>query len=292
MRERRTIATLLAALVCAGACGKVKQPSPSGAGGAGGASPILVTVSGAAAPHPLDAALGADADFSQLRVSIVDPSEVILDPSAKLGSMVLDTSMSNCDQAVGCQWTLSGIDISKQNLGLVGMLEDLRVGDARLWVKTGTGMGTAMDLEAVRAAPAPITGRRAFVVSRALEAKLAAFVSAALNETFAAGDLETRGFLIGHVVDKLSSAPTPAGVAGATVSATGQLKIIYPDATFTAAGTATSESGIFLMVPLEAKTVITMFDVVMPPGDRRTWTPHLAGSNPNNAFVIILPADE
>jgi hypothetical protein len=31
---------------------------------------------------------------------------------------------------------------------------------------------------------------------------------------------------------------------------------------------------------------------VPPTGDTRTWEKHLAGSNPDNAFVIIMQADE
>ena len=38
--------------------------------------------------------------------------------------------------------------------------------------------------------------------------------------------------------------------------------------------------------------VVTMWDVVPPTGDTRTWAAHLAGSNPSNAFVIIMPANE
>jgi hypothetical protein len=300
------------AFVLGGACGKLKPADTSGAAGSTGAAgtgvagsgaagtgaggttgKVLVTVSGAAAPHPLNDALMASADFSMLKVAIADPAATIVDPNAApLGSMALDTSTGNCDATLGCKWSLSGIDITHQTLGLVGTLEDTRTGDARLWVKTGTGMGTAADVAAVIAAPAPITMRRAFIVSRKLEATLGKFVGTVLNQTFNPGDLEVRGFLIGHVVDKLSSAPMPAGVAGATVAATGDFDVIYPNADFSGKGAATAASGIFLMVPHTAMPVVTMWDVVPPTGDTRTWTKHLAGANPNNAFIIIMPADE
>jgi hypothetical protein len=307
MRERRStlilVATILPVVFLAGACGKLKPADTSGAaggdgtagtsGGAGTNGSVHVNISGAAAPHPLNAALGASDDFSMLKVSIVDPSAVIIDANAPpLGSMPLDTSAGNCDATTGCKWSLAGVDITNQMLGLVGTLEDQRTGDARLWVKTGTGMGTAADLAAVRAAPAPITDRRAFAVSRKLEAVLGKFVAKALNITLAAGDLEARGFLIGHVVDKLSSAPTPAGVAGAKVAAMGPFDVIYPNADFSGTGTTTSASGIFLMVPRAAAPVVAMWDVVPPMGDTRVWEMHIAGSNPNNAFVIIMPANE
>lgn len=310
MREARPlltiVITLAAAAVFAGACGKLK-PSETNAGaagttgaagtdggaGTGGSALVHVTVSGTAAPHPLNHALDADEDFTMLKVSIVDPAATILDPNAApLGSMTLDTSTSNCTDALGCAWTLPGVDITKQNLGLVGSLEDARTGTARLWVKTGTGMGSKADLDAVRANPAPIKDRRAFAVSRKLEAKLSAFVGMALNQTFGAGDLETRGFLIGHVVGKLSEGPTPAGVAGAKVAATGMFKVLYPNDTFTKTGETTSSSGIFIMVPNKAEPVVATWDVVPPSGDTRTWNMYLAGSNPGTAFVIILPANE
>jgi len=44
-------------------------------------------------------------------------------------------------------------------------------------------------------------------------------------------------------------------------------------------------------VPKAAAPIVTMWDVVPPAGDTRTWAPHLAGANPANAFVIIMPAN-
>lgn len=305
--------TLLAFAFALGACGKTKADNAdaSGAAGSGGAGSggsggggtggrALVTVSGTLAPHPLNAALGATADFSQLKVGIVDPTTVLTQPTAPpLGSMTVDTSAANCDAATGCKFSLTGIDLTNITLGLVGTLEDLRTGDARLWVKTGTGMGTGAFITEEKRTRAPITDRRGFIVSRALEAKLVAYVNKVQATTLNPGDLEARGFLIGHVVGKLSEGPTPAGVAGATVvpgcaaAATGcAFDLIYPNADFTAKGAATSASGIFLVIPKTAASVVTTWDVVPPTGDTRTWPQHLAGANPNNAFVIILPANE
>jgi hypothetical protein len=269
----------------------------SGGAGTGGGR-TLVTISGTAAPHPLNAALGASEDFSQLKVSIVDPAVVLTNPNAPpAASMTLDMSDGNCDATAGCKWSLSGVDITNITLGLVGTLEDKRADSARVWLKTGTGMGTGNFLKAVRMAPAPITDRRAFAVSRKLEAKLVAFVDKVLGLTLAAGDLETRGFLIGHVVGKLSEGhPDPEGVAGATVVPGGTsattFDLIYPNADFSGKGTATAAGGIFLMIPKAEASIVTTWDVVPPAGDTRTWPQHLAGSNPGNAFVIILPANE
>ncbi len=46
-------------------------------------------------------------------------------------------------------------------------------------------------------------------------------------------------------------------------------------------------------VPFEpAAPVVTMWNVVPPTADTRRWASHIAGSNPSNAFVIIMPANE
>jgi hypothetical protein len=281
------------------ACGQNKPMSgpgggAAGAGGAGG-GPAFVTISGTAMPHPLNAMLAAGDDFSMLKVAIVNPSAVLVDPTAlPLGSMTLDTTAGNCAGITGCAWSLSAVDITNLSLGLVGTLEDLRTDSTRAWVKTGTGMGTGAFLTEEKKTRAPITMRRAFVVSRKLEAKLAAFVGTALGTTLNTGELETRGFLIGHVVGKLSEAPEPAGVAGATVMpvAPGPFDVIYPNATFSATGDATAASGIFLVVPKTAAPFVASWTVVPPAGETRTWDAFLAGSNPDNAFIIILPANE
>jgi hypothetical protein len=310
MSARRALASVFTVLLAStGACGRLKPANAdvdgaagssaagtSGAAGAGGS--LLLTVSGTAAPHPLNKLLlGEDEPFSMLQVSIVDPSAVIIDPNAPpLGSMTLDTTTAgNCDPTLGCMWSITGVDLSNPNLlGLVGEIQDLRTGDggsARVWVTTGTGMGSMADLAAVRAAPAPITGRRAFAVSYKLEAKLGAFLGPALNTTFNPGDLAARGFLIGHVTGTLpTDGSMPAPVAGATVTTptTSGFDVVYPNADFSGKGTSTSSSGIFLMVPRTAGAVVTSWQVVPPMGDTRTWPPYLAGSNPNNAFIIIL----
>jgi hypothetical protein len=244
-----------------------------------------------AATTEAGAPAATNADFSMLKVAIVDPTAVITNPNATpLASTTLDTSAANCTSA-GCAFSLTGVDITNQTLGLVGTLEDKRTGDARLWVKTGTGMGTKAFVDAAKAAKAPIMDRRAFIVSRKLEAKLVTFVNGALGTTLAAGDLEARGFLIGHVLDKLSTATTPAVMAQGT-----NLDVIYPNATFTGKGTVTSASGIFLMVPKlvngVAQPVVTSWMVNPPAGDTRAWEPHLAGTNPGNAYVLIMPANE
>jgi hypothetical protein len=286
------------------ACGQSKKNATdggtgaAGTGGGGTGGRTLVTISGSAAPHPLNAQLGADDEFSMMEVAVVNPATVITQPNAPpLTAMALDTTASNCDATLGCQFSLSGVDITKVTLGLVGTLEDQRTADARRWVKTGTGMGTGAFLDEVRRMPAPITGRRAFAVSRKLEAKLVAFVNKALGTTLADGELEARGFLIGHVVGKLSEGtPDPAGVAGVTVVAGGTAEsafdVIYPNADFTGKLDKTAASGIFLMVPKAAAPIVTTWDVVAPSTETRSWAQHLAGSNPDNAFVIIIPANE
>ncbi|HSZ84115.1 MAG TPA: hypothetical protein VLA14_17645 [Polyangia bacterium] len=303
-KKRLALARLAFALggatfaLAGGACGKLKPAEGADASTTSDASTgrTIVTISGTAAPLPLNALVVppiSPADFSMLEVAIVDPQAVLADPAAApLGSMTLDTTTTNCDATLGCAWSLPGVDITDQKLGLVGTLADLRTGAAREWVKTGTGLGSAADVQAVIAAPAPITDRRAFIVSLKLEALLGAFVGKALGQTFNPGDLETRGFLIGYVVGKPSEGTFPPPIAGATVSATGAFDVIYPNADFSATGTATSTSGVFLMVPKMAASVVATWTVNPPATETRTWNQYLAGANPGNAFIIILAANE
>ena len=59
----------------------------------------------------------------------------------------------------GGAFSLTGVDITNQTLGLVGTLEDKRTGAARVWVKTGTGMGTAAFIQGVKASKTPRAGQ-------------------------------------------------------------------------------------------------------------------------------------
>jgi hypothetical protein len=303
MRVPRHRALLVVALGALAACGKAKtSEDDGGAGGTGGTAGtggrVLVTVSGRVAPHPLNAKLGAGEDFSMLQVAIVDPLATLGDPTKPpLAAMPLDTAATNCDVAAGCAFSLIGVDITNQTLGLVGTVDDRRAADARVWVKTGTGLGTKEFLTEVRRAPAPITDRRGFAVSRKLQVKLAAFVATSLGVAMTPEELEARGYLIGHVVGMLSEGtPDPPPVAGATVTSPGTTtlpyELLYPNADFTMKLGATGPDGIFLVVPKEAKSFVTSWNIVRPAGDTREWETYLAGTNPGNAFVAILPAAE
>jgi hypothetical protein len=296
----RLAPTLLAIAVGAlvAACGKGK-PTDDATGTAGtGGGRVLVTVSGHVSPHPLAAKVGASEDFSMLQVAIVDPLATLADPTRPpLAQMSLDTQAVNCDAVAGCGFSLFGVDITNQTLGLVGSVDDQRPAGSQLWVKTGTGLATKETLEAVRQEPAPrapIQDRRGFAVSRKLQEKLAAFVGTALGTPLTGDELQSRGYLIGHVVGKLEGAADPLPVAGATVttSATGAVpfEVLYPNATFTAKASVTGPDGIFLVVPKAAMSVVTSWNVVPPEGDARTWDAALAGTSPGSAFVAILPA--
>src|SRR5262249_19842193 len=155
-RSTTLASAFVAALGVTSGCGKSKGSHADGAvavTGAAGSSVtnLHVTVSGTAAPLPLNAALGADDDFSQLKVAMVEPSAIIIDPSARpLGSMTLDTTPGNCAPP-GCKWALPGIDLSKPTLDrLLATVEDTRSSGARLWATTATGVTTKAELEAVR----------------------------------------------------------------------------------------------------------------------------------------------
>src|SRR5262245_57179482 len=111
MPPRRPQLALALVAVSTLACGKLKPADAEGAagtsgagteggagssgagtGGAGSGGRTLVTISGTVAPHPLNAALDASDAFTNLRVGIVDPSEVLVHPdAAPIAAMTVDT---------------------------------------------------------------------------------------------------------------------------------------------------------------------------------------------------------
>jgi hypothetical protein len=255
---------------------------------------VKVTVSGVAAPHPLTP---PGADFTMLTVSVVDPVIVLANPNATpLAGGPLDTS--NCSPTTGCPWSFDNVDITTISIGLVGILDDARTpASSRLWLKTGTGAGSAASINAVIANPMPITGRQLFAVSKATEASIAAGASAALSDpAIVAGSLETRGFMIGTVLGSLNGTAAPAPVAGAVVSNLDtlmRLAILYPNATFDGFGTATAAHGTFFVLPKAATTssVVTDWNVTPPVGSALTWPTYKAGTSPGTAFVLLMPAN-
>jgi hypothetical protein len=262
--------------------------------------PPLVTISGTAAPHLLAAALEAPTptDFSQLVVAVVDPTIVLANPAAPpLKGGPLDTSAGNCG-AAGCAWSFDNVDISTISLGLVGILDDTRTPAAsRLWLKTGTGAGAIDLINMVKMSRQPLTDRRLFAVSKVMEGKLAAFSALAIPDTtIAPGVLETRGFMIGTVVGKLSAGPSPVPVAGAVITTSDtRITILYPSADFMSNGTSTANHGTFLVVPKPATpqtSVVAGWSVTPPAGDGRTWPSLMAGTTPGTCFVILFAANE
>jgi len=268
-----------------------------GGGDAADAGPALVTVSGTAAPHPLTKALDPTNDFTMINVAVVDPAIVIANPTAApLQGGPLDTSAGNCMGANGCLWSFDNVNISSISLGLVGILDDART-SGRLWVKTGTGAGSAATINMFKMTRAPITNVPLFAVSTATEAKLAMFAAGVLttDTTLMPGALTARGFMIGTVVSKLSEGAKP--IAGATVT-TGdtRVNIIYPNADFSGVGQSTAAPhGSFLVVPKPVATqtaIVATWTVTPPSGDTRTWPMLTAGSTPGTAFVILFAANE
>jgi hypothetical protein len=258
-----------------------------------GVDAAKVTVSGIAAPHPFTT--NPASDFSQLKVSIVDPVTVIANPNAPgLADRTLDTSAGNC--AAGCAWSFDNVDISNISLGLVGIIDDMRT-TGRLWVKTGTGAGASDFIAMIKASRAPITGVRLFAVSEATEAAMAAFAAKAIptDTTIVTGELEKRGFMLGTIVSKLSEGAMP--VAGATITTSDtRTTILYPSADFMTNGTSTASHGTFLVVPKLASaspnSIVATWTVGKPAGDTHTWTPLTAGTSPGTAFVLLFAATE
>ncbi len=289
-----------------GACSSSSGPPADGGtgGGDGGqdvaadAGPALVTVSGTASPHPLTPLLETPTptDFSMMAVAVVDPSVVLANAAAPpLKGGPLDTSPANCP-AGACAWSFDNVDITNISLGLVGIVQDTRTTNP-LWVKTGTGAGSADFLTMIRMTRQPITGRILYAVSKATEGKLAAFSALVIPDTtIVAGTLETRGFMIGTVVGKVSAGAAPVAGAVITTSAANlaRASIVYPNADFTGVGTSTAAHGTFLVVPKPVTpqtSIVGTWSVTPPTGDTNTWTPLTAGTTPGTAFVILFAAN-
>jgi hypothetical protein len=266
-----------------------------GGGDAADAGPALVTVSGTAAPHPLAKALDPNAvtNFNMINVAVVDPAIVIANPTAPpLQGGALDTSAGNCSATAGCAWSFDNVNISGISLGLVGILDDART-TGRLWVKTGTGAGSAATINMFKQTRAPITNVPLFAVSVATEGALSMFAAAALQDTtITPGTLTARGFMIGTVVSSVAS-PTP--VMGATITTSDtRVSILYPSDNFMSAGTSTASHGSFLVVPkpvANPTAIVATWTVTPPSGDTRTWPMLTAGSTPGTAFVILFAAN-
>jgi hypothetical protein len=263
-----------------------------GAGGGGGmAAATKVTVTGVAAPHPLTMPLMATADFSNMAIAIVDPV-VFLAKMTTLAQGPLDTTAGNC-QMGACAWSLMNVDVSNLVLGLVAIVDDLRPAGMKQWVRTGTGIGTPDEVTAMTK-NGTLGDRRAFAVSKMLEAKLAAFVSAVSGTMLSAADLEARGFMIGTVVGKLSDGAKPVAGAKVTPMAADKVDVYYPNDTFMGKQDTTGATGTVIVVPKAAMPapVVTTWPVTPPSGDPRAWPLHSAGTQPGAAFILIFAAKE
>jgi hypothetical protein len=306
--------TVLGVALLAGACSSSSSGTHNdGAAGSDGsgdtAGGAKITVSGVASVHPL-AALAPPTTLvgASLVVAAIDPARASASgPPTPLAAMALDTSSGNCANgaAMACGFSLSNVDISTLSLGLVGLISEPPGSDGgtdggagHQWVSTGTGIASEASVTQHIASKAPLTGTQLFAVSVPLENKLVDFVNAVNGNTaIAHGGLEARGFMIGQVLGRISEGAAP--VAGATVSigtTASQMDIIYPNDTFSGAGTSTNSSGVFLGIPHGPTMVVASFTVTGPAGGvdggTLTWAGGLAGSNPNSAFIIIFAADE
>jgi hypothetical protein len=312
MTKSRT-AVLAGLIALTGACGSTKSSGGMDAGS--DVTPAInVAVSGTASPHPLTLALDPTADFSMLTVAVVDPT-ADLGGKPPLVSAPIDPA--NCigptdggagdgaagDAAAGsagpvCTWSFPSVDISMIQLGLVGRIDDQRTTNPA-WVKTGTGAGTGAFIAMERTTKAPITNRQLFVLSKGTQNALATLASAVLTQTDAGAalsgdDMQARGWMLGHIVGKLSEGAPP--LAGATVSVPGGVfDIIYPNDTFSGAQASTNSQGIFLAVPKAAATPqphVAQWTVGKPAGSTLTWQNYTSGTEPGAAFVLIFLADE
>lgn len=255
-------------------------------------SRTLVTISGNLVSHPLN---GSSVDFTELQILVANPATLILSPdSPPLAKGAL--SAAECSATL-CSWSLLNVDITDATSGLLAGVVDSRATPA--WFPTYTGIASARTVVASQVAAAPITD----TVASALTVEAVQTIASVTGVPLA--DLQTRGFLMGTIVGKLSEATTasnniPPPIAGATVTTDAgpsEVSIFYLNADYTGLGDSTSSNGTFIAVPTKTSvgtaTLVTNFAVTGPSSDAsHAWTgKSLAGMAAQKALIVAFPAD-
>jgi hypothetical protein len=260
---------LTVAAVCLSACGSDASSDDDGGGAPPDAGTGVSTVSGKLINHSLNRLAaqktGETADFSGLRLDVVGQDALLAGDVTGLGGGLLDTS--GCGAMGGCAFRFGGVDLAGASEGLVARVTDTRTSDP-LWVTTETWTLGADDLAALQASGGDFADARAFALSRgAVDAVIAPLLGLDADELMA------RGLVFGLVYDGVSADGSGAPVAGATVAPSlAGMRVVYPNAMFSAAQSATGGQGVFLAVPDAAGPAASITFAVTPPaGSTATW---------------------
>jgi hypothetical protein len=273
MTDRRLLLCL--SIACLAACGDGEAASPDAApapDGGDASVPSAVTLSGVLIKHSMnrlaDQRTGRSPAYTDLSLDAVSVDALATGATATaLATAALDTAA--CPAMGGCAWSLPGANLAGVTLGLGARVRDNRA-SGQLWVTTVTGFASPTDVAAARQS-GRFTDGRAFSVSRdAIDAVIAPMVG------LTGAQVMERGLIFGLVYDVSTGAAADGSgtpIVGATVAANrGNLRIVYPNNTFSGTASATASQGAFLAVPDAAGPVTaTTFTVTPPAGRNLTW---------------------
>lgn len=233
------------------------------------------------------------ADFSLLKVAVVDPGTLITNPDAE-PLAVADVDATQCANANVCPFLVPGVPISSTSgLGLALQIIDQRAAGSQAWPPLYTGIALDSTVSAAVKAKTDIGGCAAVVVTAA------GFGKIATGAGKAADDLIARGSMVGLVLGKPSEATmtsqgVPPAVAGVTVSAAADsVTMAYPNDDLSASSSATGALGLFVMTSSASRVELTSLKFSTADATR-TWKDvesESVGSLPKHLLFLEFQAD-
>ena len=256
------------------------------------AAEVRVSVEGTLQLLPFE----TGADFSQLKVAVVDPGALILNADAPpLGEAALDATQCAEANATTCPFLVPNVLVSgTDNLGLALQIIDQRASGSQVWPPLYTGIALADTVATALEGKTDIGGCTAAVLSVAAFAKLATAVGQS------ADDLIARGSMLGVVLGRASEATmasqgVPPPQAGVTASSPDtHLSVWYPNADLTGSQSTTAASGVLLMASNRSNTEVTSLKLTAASNDTHTYTAVEAqsvGSTPKHILFLEFQAD-
>ncbi|MDP6927018.1 MAG: hypothetical protein QGG84_08015 [Rhodospirillales bacterium] len=300
--------------------------SSSSGGGTPVPDPILITVSGTLAPHPISAAINTAVnaegvptqnftlswgEAGDIFIQIVSPEAVLENPTGFTALAEGDLDITTCNAlTLECTWSFDEVDISALDLGLVALVWDKRATPDFDTTNVGLfGSGTAASLQAANGA-VNATGLSGYAVSVEARTNMAT-LSAASGDTATTYDAATmlaNGYLFGLMLDNTvdsDGAPDPSplyGVMTTNQGIVGNINTFYPTTAMTGLGDVTGGAGFFFGVASSAAPHVNSWTACYPDATTEnatdcaesanyTWAGLTAGTNPGTAFVLNWVAD-
>lgn len=255
------------------------------------ASEVHVNVEGNLQLLPFETA----ADFSQLKVAVVDPGALIANPDAA-PLAVADVDATQCVGANLCPFFVAHVPISgTHGAGLALQVIDQRASGSQVWPPLYSGIAQDSTVDAAVRSQTDIGGCMAVVATRAGFGKLAAGTGQNADALIARGAMA--GLVLGRASDAtMESQGVPPPIAGVKLTAAEDrdVTIVYPNDDLSASASATGSLGLFLMTANKPQVVLTSLSLVAAPGDARTWksvVDQSVGSMPNHLVFLVFQAD-